>query len=301
MRFSVPSGIVDSKGLFIMRNSVFLSSAMRGVAFALCMGVVVPLAACSSGVDEQFAFTEVPADKLYNEGLALMNGGKYKRAADRFGDLEEQHPYSEFAKKGLVLQTYSHYAAGEYDDAIQAGQRYVTLHPGSEDAPYAQYLVSQAYFNQIPDITRDQARTEKAMESLDELLRRYPNSEYAEDARKKLRISRDQIAGKEMEVGRFYLNKRNYIAAVNRFKVVVTEYQTTRHVEEALYRLVEANLALGIVPEAQTAAAVLGHNYPDSEWYKDAYGILSDGGYEPRESRDSWISRTFRGLNPLGT
>ena len=165
----------------------------------------------------------------------------------------------------------------------QTANRYLTLYPGSPDAAYAQYLIGSSYFNQIPDITRDQDATRKAMASLQEIVDRYPDSEYANDAKHKIIVARDQLAGKEMQVGRYYLERREYIAAINRFKIVVTEYQDTRHVEEALERLAEANLALGLAGEAQTAAAVLGHNFPDSPWYKDAYKLLQTGGLEPRE------------------
>ena len=161
----------------------------------------------------------------------------------------------------------------------------MTLHPGSPDAAYAQYLIGSSYFDQIPDITRDQGRTERAMQALDEVVRKYPNTEYATAAKRKLEVARDQLAGKEMETARYYLKRREYIAAINRFKVVITQYQTTRHVEEALMRLAETYMSLGIVNEAQTAAAVLGHNFPDSPWYKDAYRIVKSGGLEPTEDQ----------------
>jgi len=158
-----------------------------------------------------------------------------------------------------------------------------------------------SHFNQIPDVTRDQERSEKALAALQELVDRYPKSEYVADARQRMQVARDQIAGKEMEVGRFYLQRRNYTGAINRFRDVVAKYQTTRHVEEALARLTEAYLAMGIVPEAQTAAAVLGHNFPDSPWYKDSYALLQSGGLAPREDQGSWISRAFRGLTGVRT
>ena len=171
--------------------------------------------------------------------------------------------------------------AGDYDDCVTAAQRYITLHPGSADAAYAQYLIGASNFEEIPDITRDQARTEKALGALEEVIRKYPTSEYAVSAKQKIEVARDQLAGKEMEIGRYYLDKKDYTGAINRFKVVVTKYQTTRHVEEALMRLTEAYMALGIVDEAQTAAAVLGHNFPDSIWYKHAYTLVKTGGVEP--------------------
>jgi len=173
----------------------------------------------------------------------------------------------------------------------------VALHPGSPDAAYAQYLIGASYYDQILDVTRDQARADKAIDALQEVVRKYPSSEYATAAKKKIEKARDQLAGKEMEIGRFYLNKRDFVGAINRFKVVVTQYQTTRHVEEALERLSEAYVALGIIDEAQTAAAVLGHNFPDSPWYKNAYDLVKTAGGEPTtENKDSWISRAFKKL-----
>jgi outer membrane protein assembly factor BamD len=196
------------------------------------------------------------------------------------------------------MSAYASYKRGKYDDAANTAQRYMTLYPGTPDAAYAQYIIAQSHYNRIPDITRDQAETKKAMAAMEEILDRFPESEYADDARTKVIQTRDQVAGKEMQVGRYYLERREYVAAVNRFKTVVTTYQDTRHVEEALYRLVEANLALGIVPEAQTAGAVLGHNFPDSEWYKRAYKRLGGVGVEPAENEGSWLARAFgRGNN----
>ena len=239
---------------------------------------------------------EVPAEKLYDEGLGRMKRSDHEGAAKKFGDLEKQHPYSDWSRKALLMTAYARFEGAQYEDAINASKRYLQLHPSSSDAPYAQYILAMSNYNQIPDVTRDQERAEKAMLALQELVDRYPKSEYVSDARRKIQVAKDQLAGKEMEVGRFYLQKRNYTAAINRFRDVVAKYQTTRHVEEALMRLTESYMALGIVNEAQTAAAVLGHNFPDSSWYKDAHVLLRSGGLEPREDAGSWISRSFRGL-----
>ena len=195
----------------------------------------------------------------------------------------------------MVMSAFLNFRRGQYQDAINDAQRYVTLFPASEDAAYAQYLIGESYFRQIPDVTRDQDLSRKAIAAMQVVVDKYPDSEYADDARKKIELARDQIAGKEMQIGRYYLERREYLAAVNRFRTVVEQYQTTRHVEEALYRLTECYLALGIVPEAQTAASVLGHNFPDSEWYQDSYALLNKGGLEPQENQGSWISRVFRG------
>lgn len=257
------------------------------------------LLAASFGACTMFAKDDTPpdepADKLYNEGLYLLNAKKdAKEAVKKFEEVDRQHPYSEWARKALIMSSYAYYEAGAYDDSITAAKRYISLHPGSPDAAYAQYLIGSSYFDEIPDITRDQARTDKALAALDEVVRKYPRSEYAVSAKQKMEVARDQLAGKEMAVGRYYLQKKDYTGAINRFKVVVTRYQTTRHVEEALMRLTESYMALGIVEEAQTAAAVLGHNFPDSEWYRHAYSLVKGGGGEPSENRGSWISKAFK-------
>jgi outer membrane protein assembly factor BamD len=252
------------------------------------------LAGCAD--DKNAIAPDEPADKLYNEGLTLLNKKEFVDSAKKFEEVDRQHPYSDWGRKSLLMAAFAYYEGGKYDDTIMAAKRYVTLHPGSSDAAYAQYLMASAYFDQIPDVTRDQARTERAMQVLAEVARKYPDTEYAESAKKKIEVARDQLAGKEMMVGRFYLERRNFIGAINRFKAVVTQYQTTRHVEEALMRLTECYMALGIVPEAQTAAAVLGHNFPSSPWYQDAYKLVQTGGAEPRENKDSWISKAFKAI-----
>jgi outer membrane protein assembly factor BamD len=263
-----------------------------GVAvWALLAGL---LAGCAD--DKNAIAPDEPADKLYNEGLTLLNKKEFVDSAKKFEEVDRQHPYSDWGRKSLLMAAFAYYEGGKYDDTIMAAKRYVTLHPGSSDAAYAQYLMASAYFDQIPDVTRDQARTERAMQVLAEVARKYPDTEYAESAKKKIEVARDQLAGKEMMVGRFYLERRNFIGAINRFKAVVTQYQTTRHVEEALMRLTECYMALGIVPEAQTAAAVLGHNFPSSPWYQDAYKLVQTGGAEPRENKDSWISKAFKAI-----
>jgi outer membrane protein assembly factor BamD len=276
-------------------------AAMRPRRFArLALAVVVAaaLGGCSSfnlfGSKDDLPPDE-PADRLYNEGLYYLNAKKEpKEAVKKFEEVDRQHPYSEWARKSLIMSAYAHYTAGNYEECVTASKRYITLHPGSPDAAYAQYLIGASYFDEIPDITRDQARTEKALAALDEVVRKFPTTEYATSAKEKIQVARDQLAGKEMQIGRYYLDKKDYTGAINRFKVVVTRYQTTRHVEEALERLTEAYMALGIVEEAQTAAAVLGHNFPDSVWYKHAYALVKSGGAEPKENTGSWISKAFK-------
>jgi outer membrane protein assembly factor BamD len=247
--------------------------------------------------DKDPVLPDEPADRLYNEGVYLMNEKKsFKDSAKKFEEVDRQHPYSEWARKSLIMSAYAYYEAGAYDDSVNAAKRYITLHPGSQDAAYAQYLIGASYFDQIPDVTRDQTRTERAISALEEVTRKFPNTEYADSARKKIEVARDQLAAKEMNTGRYWMERKNYIGAINRFKVVVTQYQRTRHVEEALARLTECYMTLGIVMEAQTAAAVLGHNFPDSTWYKDSYRLVKAGGLEPREDKGSWMSRAFKGI-----
>lgn len=270
---------------------------MLARALALTLAIM-PLGACSmlsSFGDKDLAVKDEPADKLYNEGLYLMSQkNDAKAAAKKFEEVDRQHPYSDWARKSLLMSAFAYYEAREYDDSVTAAKRYVTMHPGSPDAAYAQYLIGSSYVDQIPDVSRDQGRSERALQALDEVIRKYPTSEYAASAKRKAEFVRDQLAGKEMAIGRYYLDKRDYTGAINRFKTVVVQYQTTRHVEEALMRLAEAYMSLGIVGEAQTAAAVLGHNFPDSRWYKDAYRVVRAGGVEPTENSGSWISRAFK-------
>ena len=236
-----------------------------------------------------------PADRLYNEGLYLLNTQHdIGKAVKKFEEVDRQHPYSDWARKALLMSAYANYEGGNYEESIAAANRYITLHPGSEDAAYAHYLIAASYYDQIPDVSRDQAQTEKALAALEEIIRRYPTTPYAAKAKEKVQFARDQLAGKEMAIGRYYMNRKDYAGAINRFKVVVTKYQTTRQVEEALERLAEAYMALGIVREAQTAAAVLGHNFPDSDWYKRAYALVKSRGVLPDEDKGSWISKAFR-------
>jgi outer membrane protein assembly factor BamD len=286
----------------LMREPRKLAAAARRLRLACALiALAIPLSGCGTGAlwDKFFAkddtFVDEPADKLYNEGLYLMNEKKdMKAASKKFEEVDREHPYSEWARKSLLMSAYAYYQAGDYDDCIGSATRYVTLHPGSPDAAYAQYLIASSHYDQIPDISRDQDRTRKAIAALEEVVRKYPDSEYAVSAKAKIQAARDQLAGKEMDIGRYYMQKRDYTAAINRFKTVVTQYQTTREVEEALYRLTEAYMTIGIVGEAQTAAAVLGHNFPDSRWYQDAYNLVKSGGVEPSENQGSWISRAFK-------
>ncbi|WP_428640902.1 outer membrane protein assembly factor BamD [Roseibium sp.] len=271
------------------RMKIFLTMAILAAPLAL--------GACSGKDDlDDLALNDTPAEVLFNEGLALRAQGKLRDSTQKFEELDKLYPYSEYSKKSLVNLAFLNYSRGKYSEAVNAAKRFVTLYPGDEDSAYMLYIAGQSYFRQMPDITRDQAVTRKSAAAFNELIQRFPESEYVPDAEQKLRIVKDQLGGKEMQVGRYYLKRRNYVAGINRFKTVVVEFQTTRHVEEALFRLTEAYYALGVVNEAQTAAAVLGHNYPDSQWYKDAYSLLNKGGYEPSEDSGSWISRAFKSI-----
>ena len=235
-----------------------------------------------------------PADQLYNEGLANLNAGRMNEAIKKFEAVDRQHPYSEFARKSMVMGAFTNYRQGKYEEAINASKRYVALYPSDEDAAYAQYIIGLSYYRQIRDVTQDQKEARRTVEAMEELVQRWPESQYVEDAKAKTRFARDQLAGKEMQIGRYYLERREYIAAIKRFRVVVEFYSNTRHIEESLARLTEAYYAMGLTSEAQTAAAVLGNNYPDSQWYKDSYALLQGGGLEPRENTGSWLSKAGR-------
>ena len=266
--------------------------ARRWLAPAL-LSVALRGAGCSG--DEE-TYRERPVEQLYNLAMDSLAGGNPREAAQNFDEVERQHPYSIWARKAQVMAAYSHYLANQYDDAILAAERYLQLHPGSRDAPYATYLVAICYYEQIADVGRDQKITRQALDALQTVVDRFPTTEYARDAKLKIDLTRDHLAGKEMEIGRFYLTHRNFAGAINRFAAVIENYQTTSHVPEALYRLTESYLAMGVLEEAQATAAVLGFNYPGSEWYADSYALLRGSDLEPKDSDRSWISRVWKGL-----
>jgi outer membrane protein assembly factor BamD len=288
--------------LWRMKRSATPGRGPRALAGCVALALfTAPMMGCTLFHKDEDSVADIPADKLYNEGLFLLNDkSDYKEAAKKFDEVDRQNPYSDWARKAVLMSAYAYYESGQYEDCINAAKRYITLHPGSPDAAYAQYLIGSSYYDQILDITRDQERADKAITAFQEVVHKYPDSPYALEAKKKIEMARDQLAGKEMQVGRFYLDRRDFPGAINRFKVVVTQYQTTREVEEALERLTEAYVALGLVDEAQTAAAVLGHNFPDSPWYKDAYKLVKGAGGEPNENKDSWISRSFKKIGGMG-
>jgi outer membrane protein assembly factor BamD len=260
--------------------------------FALALTL---LFAAGCGTDEK-PYVDRPVEELYNSAMDLLAAEDWQPAAKAFDEVERQHPYSTWATKAQLLNSYALYQANKYDEAILAAQRFVQLYPGNKDAAYAYYLIAISHYEQISDVGRDQRATQQALAALEEVVRRFPNSEYARDARLKIDLTRDHLAGKEMEVGRFYLRRGQTVAAINRFRAVVEKYQTTSHLPEALHRLTEAYLSLGLIEEAQSAAAVLGHNYPGSDWYLDSYALLTGHDLRPEMKNESWISRTWNRL-----
>lgn len=281
----------------------FAMTKIRGLSVlaGLAIASILPLAGCSSWPGSATSSIENPdpADKMFADGNTLLNNGSFKDAAEKFEDLERNYPFSNdpakpYARKSLALASFAYYKAGDYDNAIASGVRFISIHAGSEDAPLAHHVVAMSYYDQMQDPHRDQAYTVKAVEWFTKLVRQFPNDKFAQEDQNRLRIAKDTLAASEMNVGRFYLSKHNYLAAINRFKTVVTQHQTTAQVEEALERLTECYMALGIKPEAQNAAAILGHNYPDSRWYKDAYALLKSDGLEPREDSSSWLSKAWK-------
>ena len=252
----------------------------RPIALVAAVALTVPLAGCGAfggggrtSVDTRYVARDV--NTLYNAAWERMQRGQYAVAAALFDEVERQHPYSVWARRAQLMSAFSYYAANDHTKSIEAARRFLSIHPGNRDAPYALYLIALNYYEQIRDVTRDQAITRQALDSLGELVRRYPTTPYAEDARLKIDLVRDHLAGKEMEIGRFYQRRRQWLASVVRFRAVVDEYQTTSHAPEALMRLTESYLALGVPEEARRAAAVLGANYPNTEWYERAYELVN--------------------------
>jgi outer membrane protein assembly factor BamD len=240
-----------------------------------------------------------PPEVIYKKAETLSDKGKFSDAAKQYENVDINHPYSQEARRAILMAAFAYYKAGKFDDAIGAADRYLTLHPGTPEADLAQDIIAMSYYDRVLDPKRDQTSARKALAAYDTLIQRYPESRYAAEARNRQRILRDLLAAQEMMVGRYYLRHNNFLAAINRFRVVVTDYQTTEQVEEALMRLTEAYMALGIVNEAQTAAAVLGHNFPDSKWYSHAYGLLGKVGLQPQQHEGSWITQTWKGnANP---
>ncbi|MFL6856609.1 MAG: outer membrane protein assembly factor BamD [Allosphingosinicella sp.] len=260
----------------------------RPLLAALLLGVVLPLGACAgrgktTHADTQYVARDVAT--LYNLGKQQLDRGNYAFAATVFDEVERQHPYSVWARRAQLMSAFSYYAAKDYTKSVESARRFLSIHPGNRDAPYAYYLIALSYYEQINDVERDQTTTKQALDSLGELIRRYPDTRYASDARLKVDLVRDHLAGKEMDIGRFYQRRNQWLASVVRFRTVVEEYQTTSHVAEALMRLTESYLALGLPEEAQKAAAVLGANYPNTKWYERAYALMQKHGGPPAPAK----------------
>ena len=236
---------------------------------------LVLLFACSSS-DKKKEYTERSVEEIYNSALSSMKEKDYRTAAQEFEEVERQHPYSIWAKQAQIMTAYARYMRNDYDMVISAAKRYIELHPGADDVDYAYYLVALSFYERISDVKREQSMTTSALQTFEELIRRFPNSIYSKDARQKLFLVKDHLAGKDMEVGRTYMRFDNYISAINRFKNVVDNYQTTSHVPEALARLTELYYVLGIYEEAKSTAAVLGHNFPDNYWHQYTYELLTE-------------------------
>jgi outer membrane protein assembly factor BamD len=270
------------------------SLVRAGLLSIALLGVGVGVTACQSDKDvdiTKLGFESESPELLYNQGLANMKAGNMVEASRKFDSIERQNPFTEWGRKALVMSTFAKYRMSRNDDAIATGNRYLNQYPRSEDSAYVQYLVGLSYSKQVADVTQDQKAANNTINAMTKVVNDYPDSEYVEDAQAKIRFARDQLAGKEMQIGRYYLERKEYLAAIQRFRVVVEQYSNTNQVEEALARLTETYYRMGIVEEAQTAAAVLGRNYPDSQWYGDSYKLLQSGGVEPRENKGSWISR----------
>ncbi len=271
------------------RRGRFLVLAFASLFLAGCSGSGLGLFSSEETYEPEISDVAPPED-MFNEGLTLLNQGSVTRASEKFEEVDQFHPFSDYARRATLLAAYSHYERGDYENAIASASRFVQLNPGSPDVAYAQFLIGESYFQQMGTIDRDQSPAERAAAVMGDLAERFPDSEYAPQARLRVRIALDQLAGKEMEIGRYYQRRGQYLGSLNRYKNVVTNYQTTRHIEEALYRLTESYLALGVVSEAQTAAAVLGHNFPDSEWYQDSFRLLEARGLEPEINERSWLA-----------
>lgn len=292
---SLRVGAYNRTGQFVTPNTL-TTWAGRGARLVAIGVLVVALSGCA-GLFGPKKITEeeiIAPETLYASAIADMDAQRYLTAISVLAKLERQHPFSQYNEKAKLLTVFANYSLKKWSDAVLAADQYIALFPTSDQMPYVLYLKGNSYYNQITDITRDQQTAQEAIDAYTLLVTNYPNSKYAKDANDKLVVAYDQLAGKEMSVGRYYEGNGRYAAAINRFRVVVDKYQTTSHIEEALFRLTEANLALGLVSEAQTAAAVLGHNYPSSSWYHEAYALLQKQGVEPKINPSSTLATAIK-------
>ncbi len=277
----------------------------RPLLLAFALGSTLALAGCdtlndlmggdsAAKEDKEPVYVERPVEDIYNDAWKKIRDDDWNAAAKQFDEVERQHPYSVWARRAMLMSAFCYYQSNKYTDAITTADQYIQLHPGSHEVAYAFYLKAMSLYEQIVDVNRDQSNTEAALVALQDVVQRFPDSEYARDATLKIDLTVDHLAGKEMAVGRYYLTRGDYIGAINRFRVVVEQYQKTTQIAEALERVTEAYYALGIYKEAKTAAAVLGANYPGSPWYQDAYQLLQGHNMKPEEDKGSWISKAFR-------
>lgn len=273
-----------------VRTPIIMSATLLALAATACQ---------AGNRNEELAYVERPVERIYNLALSELDKRDYNEAVLLFNEVERQHPYSEWARRSALMSAFASYEARRYDDSISTAQRFIALNPAADDAAYAYYLIGVSYFDQIVDVGRDQNTTELAKAALTDVVRRFPESDYARDSELKLDMVQDQLAGKEMEIGRWYLRRNQHLAAVNRFRTVVKDYETTGHSPEALHRLVETYLSLGLQQEALAAGAVLGYNYPNSDWYQMSYRLLTGEGLDPSgvseaQSR-TWLQRLIPG------
>ena len=274
---------------------------MAGSGTRASLGLILALgllSACGNTTNRLASgeLEQMSAIEIYQKGEGSLEGGQSEDAAFYFGEIERLYPYSEWAKRGLIMQAFAHHKDRAYDESRASAQRYLDFYPTSEDAAYAQYLLALSYYDQIDDIGRDQGLTFQALQALRAVIEQYPDSSYAAEAKLKFDLAFDHLAAKEMEIGRYYLKRNHYAAAARRFRVVVEDFQTTTHTAEALHRLVESYLSLGLLEEAQTAGAILGYNYRGTDWYQDSYALLTGRGLRPEAAGDNWLAAIYRQL-----
>lgn len=270
-----------------------ISNLKRGVTLTLTAAVFA-LAACGEKQVTRSELELLSPEQIFRIGEDELAQGNPNRAAGTFSEIERLYPYSQWSKRATMMAAFAYHNAGDYMESRSSAQRYLDFYPADEDAAYAQFLVSLSYYDQIVDVGRDQGNTFEALQALRATIERYPNSEYAQSARLKFDLTLDHLAGQEMEIGRYYLKRGHYVAGINRFRSVVEDYQTTSHTPEALHRLVESYLSLGLTDEAQTAGAILGHNFKGSKWYSDSYALLTGKGLDATEAGDNWLSSIYR-------
>ena len=251
------------------------------------------LTACGGRNGNHLSYAERSVEEIYHEAFRLVQEKSFRRASLQFDEVERQHPYSIWARRALVMSAYAYYRSGKYEDTILTLRRFIGLHPSNKSAPYAYYLIAQCYYEQISDVTREQRNTRLALDAFQDVIRRYPKTDYARNALVKMNVIHSQLAGKEMDIGRYYLSTHSYVAAINRFRNVVLSYQRTSYVEEALHRLTEIYLTLGLREEAQSSVAVLGHNYPSSQWYEESYRMLVENDLTSQSANKSWYHHVW--------